>query len=120
MALTVFACDLERRKKELLSCLKLLEPSLAHLKTHRSTFLCGAPGPLAIASVAYFKLDRKSEGESCIEKLCNIFRKNKSQFKELPSELLYGHAGYLYALLFVNSYIPGSVDLLLIEEVRKL
>lgn len=117
LALHTFASDIERQQKELNLSLKLVQPSLGRLKTQRSTFLCGAAGPLAIAAVAYFKLDQKIESQSCIEKLCDLFRSNKVQFRELPSELLYGHAGYLYALLFVNSYIPGSIDLLVIEEV---
>lgn len=35
---------------------------------------------------------------------------------DLPQELLYGRAGYLYALLFVGSLVPGALDERLIEQ----
>ena len=46
-----------------------------------------------------------------------MYSENKREFERLPSELLYGQTGYLYALLFVSSFIPGSIDIALIEEV---
>lgn len=37
---------------------------------------------------------------------------------DLPSEYLYGRAGYIYALLFVNKFIrPAPVDERLIRQV---
>lgn len=35
---------------------------------------------------------------------------------DMPYEVLYGHAGYLYALLFVGSLVPGGLDENLIER----
>lgn len=38
---------------------------------------------------------------------------------DLPDELLYGRAGYLYALLYLNTEIgPGAVSESAIKEVR--
>lgn len=39
---------------------------------------------------------------------------------ELPDELLYGRAGYLYALLYLNTEIsPDTVPQSVIKEVRR-
>lgn len=37
---------------------------------------------------------------------------------DVPDELLYGRAGYLYALLFLNKEISGAVDQETITKVR--
>lgn len=118
LATSVFySTDRERYQHELGLCLNLLEPSLAHLKTHRKTFLCGGAGPLAIGAVTYHKLGQDTDSLQCIRRLVSMYSENKKEFETLPSELLYGQAGYLYALLFVSSFIPGSVELSLLEEV---
>lgn len=117
LALTVFKDDNETSKKQLKQCLKLVEPVLGRLKIQRKTFLCGASGPLAIAAVANHKLDQTAERNLCTDKLCSLYMENRKDFEELPSELLYGQAGYLYALLFVNYHIPDAIKIPLIEEV---
>ncbi|XP_019851239.1 PREDICTED: lanC-like protein 2 [Amphimedon queenslandica] len=120
LATSIFSDDKERAQYELSLCLSFIEPSLAHLKTHRKTFLCGGAGPLAIAAVCYHKLSRSSESLECIRRLCSMYSENKREFERLPSELLYGQTGYLYALLFVSSFIPGSIDIGLMEEISQL
>lgn len=119
MALQLHPND-EHQKRQLLSkSLSFIRPCLAKLDTHRHTFLCGAPGPLAIASVVFMHLDRKAEAMDSIEKLVAIYKTQKDEFKKkLPCELLYGCAGYLYSLLFVNSYINNGINRDIIEEVR--
>ena len=117
LANTIYYDNYENRQRHLHQCLMLLTPSVEHLDQHRNTFLCGGPGPLSIAVVVYFLLDMKEEGLKCLEKLKNLYTKNKADFKALSSELLYGYAGYLYALLFVNSYVPEAIEQDLIEEV---
>lgn len=117
LANTLYKTDSERRQHELSLCLKLLEPSLIHLKTHRITFLCGAAGPLALAAVVYLQLGQQTNASTCIEKLKTLHA-DHTKTKYLPSELLYGHTGYLYALLFVNAFNPGSIENSLIEEVE--
>ena len=51
--------------------------------------------------------------QECIRKLKEL---SPSPSLNLPHELLYGHAGYLYSLLFVGSTIPGSLDESLVEQ----
>jgi hypothetical protein len=117
LALSIFIDDKDRRERELRLCLQLIKPSLANLKTRRFTFLCGGAGPLAIGCIAYHKLEQTAERDQCAVKLCDMFKTNVNDFKSCPSELLYGHCGYLYALLFVNAFIPGLIDCNLIEEI---
>lgn len=59
------------------------------------------------------------DARACIVQLKDLYVKNKQSFAALPSELLFGHAGYLYALLFVNCHAPGAVEDTLIEEVQQ-
>ena len=96
---------------------KLLQPSLSHLDAHRFTFLCGAGGPLALGAVVYAKLGESTTSKQCIDSLRELYARNKTTFPQLPSELLYGHAGYLYSLLFVNHAIPGAIEESLVTEV---
>jgi hypothetical protein len=117
LALSIFIDDKDRRERELRLCLQLIKPSLANLKTRRFTFLCGGAGSLAIACIAYHKLEQTAERDQCAVRLCDMFKTNVNDFKSCPSELLYGHCGYLYALLFVNAFIPGLIDCNLIEEI---
>lgn len=87
------------------------------LKDHRYTFLCGAAGPLSISAVINSLLDEKADSRDRIKQLKDLYLNHKSDFKaDSSSELLYGHVGYLYALLFVNCYIPGAVEEDLIGE----
>ena len=43
----------------------------------------------------------------CIARLKEV---GASATSDLPYEVLYGHAGYLYALLFTGALIPGVLD----------
>ena len=108
---------MSQKNRHLLQSLSLISPSLTDLDTRRHTFLCGASGPLAIGTVVYFHLDRKSEGLNCLEKLKTLYRADKEKFKSIPCELLYGCAGYLFALLFVGAHIKDSIEPDLIDEV---
>ena len=53
-------------------------------------------------------------------KLCELYQQHKTSFASLPSELLVGHAGYLYALFYLDCHIGGAVDQALISEVSSL
>lgn len=51
-------------------------------------------------------------------RLLQMHRTVVCQESELPDELLYGRAGYLYALLYLNTEIgPGTVGETAIKEV---
>ncbi|RVE41582.1 hypothetical protein evm_013767, partial [Chilo suppressalis] len=83
--------------------------NIDNLKGRRISFLCGDAGPLALATVISFKLGTKRpdtvpDYKSLAERLMSLI----SLLDESPDELLYGKAGYLYSLLFVNKYISGK------------
>ena len=99
---------------------QLLEPVLSQPDTHRSTFLCGAGGPFAIGALVYSQLGDNGKAGECVRKLLQLFTDQKSAFAKLPSELLYGHCGYLYALLLVRAHLPKLVDDSLIAEVATM
>ncbi|NXS02524.1 LANC2 protein, partial [Oxylabes madagascariensis] len=85
---------------------------LRNLNGRRVTFLCGDAGPLAVGAVVYHKLKNDSESKECVTKTVI------STDSELPDELLYGRAGYLYALLYLNTEIgPDTVPQSVIKEV---
>ena len=61
-------------------------------------------------------LGQEDRSKKFITKLKELFVNVKAD-PSMPSEMLYGHVGYLYALLFVNQFIPGSVEESIISEV---
>ena len=117
MALRLYNTDPDRKRQHLLKASSLLAPSLAKLNTRRDTFLCGSPGPLSIATVVFLYLGKRTEGMDCIEKLVNVYKSQRREFKEIPCEMLYGVAGYLYSLLFVNAHVKDAIPSDVIEEV---
>ncbi|XP_052029773.1 lanC-like protein 2 [Apodemus sylvaticus] len=102
----------------LLRSLDYVKRTLRNLSGRRVTFLCGDAGPLAVGAVIYHKLKSECESQECITKLLQMHRTIICQESELPDELLYGRAGYLYALLYLNTEIgPGTVGETAIKEV---
>lgn len=100
--------------------LQLLEPVLSQPDTHRPTFLCGAAGPFAVGAVLLNKLGENTRANECVKKLKQLYTEHRSSFTQLPSELLYGHCGYLYGLLFVRAHLPELVEDSLIAEIATL
>uniref|UniRef100_A0A8C6EV06 LanC like glutathione S-transferase 2 n=1 Tax=Marmota marmota marmota TaxID=9994 RepID=A0A8C6EV06_MARMA len=102
----------------LLRSLDYVKRTLRNLNGRRVTFLCGDAGPLAVGAVIYHKLKSDCESQECITKLLQLHRSIVCQESELPDELLFGRAGYLYALLYLNTEIgPGTVCESAIKEV---
>ena len=95
----------------------LISRTLAQLPKGPVTFLCGSPGPLAVGAIVFNLLGRSNDASHCVSSLVNI-ASDVIKDAKLPNELLYGRAGYLYALLFVNNYMPGTIKETLIEEVH--
>ncbi|NXG44592.1 LANC2 protein, partial [Psilopogon haemacephalus] len=90
---------------------------LRNLNGRRVTFLCGDAGPLAVGAVVYHKLKCDSESKECVARLLQLQRTVITD-AELPDELLYGRAGYLYALLYLNTEIgPETVPQSVVKEV---
>ncbi|KAM8928402.1 lanC-like protein 2 [Lycaon pictus] len=102
----------------LLRSLDYVKRTLRNLNGRRVTFLCGDAGPLAVGAVVYHKLKSDCESQECITKLLQLQRTIVCRDSDLPDELLYGRAGYLYALLYLNTEIgPGTVCESAIKEV---
>ncbi|XKL65757.1 hypothetical protein PGB90_009177 [Kerria lacca] len=75
----------------------------------RVSFLNGDAGILALAAVLYHKSNDHSKTASCLQKLltCSKYTVLSESDSSVPDELLYGRAGYLYALLFVRKNLPS-------------
>ncbi|XP_036766234.2 lanC-like protein 2 isoform X2 [Manis pentadactyla] len=102
----------------LLRSLDYVKRTLRNLNGRKVTFLCGDAGPLAVGAVVYHRLKSDCESQECISKLLQLQRTIVCQDSELPDELLYGRAGYLYALLYLNTEIgPGTVCESAVKEV---
>ncbi|PWA87293.1 G protein coupled receptor [Artemisia annua] len=85
-------------KKDLDLCQEILKAcDSASLGSSRVTFLCGQAGISALGAV----VAKQSNDDSLCDEYLTIFRKIKLP-KDLPNELLYGRAGYLWACLFIN------------------
>ncbi|XP_078092428.1 lanC-like protein 2 isoform X2 [Mustelus asterias] len=92
--------------------------TLRNLNGRRVTFLCGDAGPLAVGAVVHHKLKNETESQECVTKLLQLQRTVVCLDSDIPDELLYGRAGYLYALLYVNAEIGhDAVPFSVIQEV---
>lgn len=91
---------------------------LDKLRNRRITFLCGDSGSLAIGAIVYHKLGDIEKSKCLIERLLSLNTEVLDAKSDLPNEFLYGRAGYLYALLFVNKYInPPPIEEKLIKKI---
>ncbi|XP_051909626.1 lanC-like protein 2 [Hippocampus zosterae] len=98
--------------------LDYVKRSMRILNGRKVTFLCGDAGPLAVGAVVHHKLGNATDSSDCLSKLLQLQRSVLSADSEMPDELLYGRAGYLYALLYVNKEIGGdTVDEATISKV---
>lgn len=85
----------------------LVDKAISNLNSKRISFLNGDAGPLALGAVLH--KDQPKISDKLIDRLVHLKFENSSH----PNEILYGRAGYLYSLLFVDKYyspvIPFSV-----------
>ncbi|XP_071400523.1 lanC-like protein 2 [Centroberyx affinis] len=93
---------LSQEASHLQRALDYVKRTLRNLNGRKVTFLCGDAGPLAVAAVVYHRLNNPADSKECLTKLLQLQRAVLSPDSEMPDELLYGRAGYLYALLYVN------------------
>lgn len=88
------------------------------LKNRDYTFLCGDAGPLAIGSVVAYRQGDVASCQDLIKDLATLINEVLDIRSRLPNEYLYGRAGYLYALLYVNKHInPPPIPDELIRQV---
>ncbi|KAK5850300.1 hypothetical protein PBY51_014561 [Eleginops maclovinus] len=81
--------------------LDYVKRTLRILNGRKVTFLCGDAGPLAVGAVVHHKLGSNAESQDCLNRLVQLQRSVLGD-SDLPDELLYGRAGFLFALLYVN------------------
>ncbi|KAG5330436.1 LANC2 protein, partial [Acromyrmex charruanus] len=85
---------------------------------HEVTFLTGTVGPLALAAVILHSQQEKEQAEQLILKLKSLSTYVLDKHSGVPDELLYGRAGYLTGLLYLNSNIlPAPIEADLIKQV---
>ncbi|KAK6621444.1 hypothetical protein RUM44_001251 [Polyplax serrata] len=72
------------------SAADLIEKSLARLKNKDVSFICGDAGPLAIASVVFYKQNKVERSKECVSRLLGLMPRVASLESNLPDELLYG------------------------------
>ncbi|XP_045491937.1 lanC-like protein 2 [Colias croceus] len=93
---------------------------IENLRGRRISFLCGDAGPLAIALVISYKLGtRRPNNLPDYKDLAQRVMDLISLLDDSPDEILYGKAGYLYALLFVNKHISGK-DVISSSHIEKV
>ncbi|CAF3930299.1 unnamed protein product [Adineta steineri] len=96
------------RKSNYISKAKLLlDSSLQQLDERRITFLCGAPGPLAIAAVISYKSGDQETANKYVNRILSM--KNQALSHSNPDEYLYGRSGYLYTLMFLRKEIGHNI-----------
>ncbi|KAK7601023.1 hypothetical protein V9T40_008464 [Parthenolecanium corni] len=86
------------------------------------SFLSGDAGILALAAVFFHKRNDHSRTASCIQKLLSCSKYALSFDLQISDELLYGRAGYLYALLFVRKNLPSRhiPESLIVEVINAI
>ncbi|KAL3268793.1 hypothetical protein HHI36_007889 [Cryptolaemus montrouzieri] len=91
---------------------------LKRLKNRRHTFLCGDTGPLAIAAVVHHKLGNHEQVKVIVDRILSMQDDVFNISSDLPNEYLYGRAGYLYAVLYINKNVhpPPFAD----DFIRKI
>lgn len=106
----------------LTKALDAVSHALRHMtQRHDVTFLCGDAGPLAVAAVTYYRLQRTQEGNECVHRLLQLHQRVLQGTGSLPDELLYGRMGYLYALVFVNQQLGQEcVPLQNIQQISEV
>ena len=81
---------------------------LNRLRGNTCSFLCGDAGPLAIGAVVSYKLGELDSCRSLCKKLLSMHDSVVNEKSEVPDELLYGRAGYLFSLLYLNKHIAST------------
>lgn len=116
--LYIHLSDVLEDESYLKRALPYVERQLSALKGRRFSFLCGDPGPLAVGTHLYHELGKKDESAKLVTRLVAQSRDVVPLGSDIPDELLYGRAGYLFSLLYVRKNIsPSAVDDDLIRQV---
>ncbi|CAL7935428.1 unnamed protein product [Xylocopa violacea] len=85
------------------------------------TFLTGIVGPLSLGAVVFHSQGFQDEAQNMILKIKSLSPIVLNESNDLPDELLYGRAGYLFSLLFLNANISSApIEDELIKQVVAL
>ncbi|XP_047122822.1 glutathione S-transferase LANCL1 isoform X1 [Hydra vulgaris] len=93
---------------------RFLRSSLNHCRQKKLSFLCGDSGCLALSTVLLMNSDPDVSKQSLFQllSLSDLLSNDN-----IPDELLYGKAGYLFALLFVYQSYKHLIPSQLIQKV---
>nr|XP_050858177.1 lanC-like protein 2 isoform X1 [Vespula vulgaris]XP_050858178.1 lanC-like protein 2 isoform X1 [Vespula vulgaris] len=99
--------------------IELLQNCIKKFKWKREiTFLTGLSGPLALGAVIFHKHGNKNDSQNAISKLISLSTHVINEHSDIPDELLYGRAGYLFSLLYINTNIcPPPIESDIIKQV---
>lgn len=87
---------------DLQRALDYVKRSMRILNSRKVSFLCGDAGPLAVGAVIHHKLGNSADSKDCLSRLLQLQCSVLSLDCDVPDEILYGRAGYLFALLYIN------------------
>jgi hypothetical protein len=105
----------DRRTAVLSTCLEMVAAAVhetdASASAHQPavTFVMGLPGLFALGAVAAQQAGHAALRDHYIGRLTTFSATNAVAAASLPSELLYGRAGFLWACSFLNVGCPGAV-----------
>lgn len=89
-------------------------------RRHDVTFLCGDAGPLAVAAVVFYRMQRVQESDDCLNRLLQLHPNVVKGSGGLPDEMLYGRMGYLYSLVFINQQMGQErIPLQYIQQISE-
>uniref|UniRef100_A0A8D9FCI1 LanC-like protein 2 n=2 Tax=Cacopsylla melanoneura TaxID=428564 RepID=A0A8D9FCI1_9HEMI len=113
-----------RNSKYLDKAQRLIERALRRRRKRRFSFLNGDAGPLAISALIYEALNKEEQAKNSITELKALAHHVIDLNSDTVDEILYGRAGYLYSLLFVNknvkcTHVDGALIRQVVESILK-
>ncbi|XP_068083432.1 lanC-like protein 2 [Anabrus simplex] len=97
--------------------LECIEEVLPRLRNRNVSFLTGDAGPLALGAVLFAREGNDNEKSNLISQLTGPLLRTALDL-DLPDEMLYGRAGYLYSLLFINKHL--GEDTIPVSTIRRV
>uniref|UniRef100_A0A0C9SAM5 TSA: Wollemia nobilis Ref_Wollemi_Transcript_2437_1707 transcribed RNA sequence n=1 Tax=Wollemia nobilis TaxID=56998 RepID=A0A0C9SAM5_9CONI len=118
------AYEVTKNKDDLSLCTQIVESCANAARGMREyvTFICGQAGVYALGAAAA----KCNENQQSLEHYLSLFKKIPKRFEsyDVPYELLYGRAGFLWAAAFVNKYvgtetIPTSITGRVVDDILR-
>lgn len=117
--LKIYESNLFAESNCLQKCFNVISKTLESFRRIKvPTFMCGEVGLLTVAALVKNKL-----GQDCKEHLSSIASVHNSLCNinsDVPDEILYGRAGYLYSLLLLRSQIANCTDIITDHLIRSV